>query len=100
MNIQVTTAHITAAKPYSNQSPIALALQAMGYANALCNHRFAYFGGNICELPEEAIAKEIQFDFIAKSGKLQGEVCDQITAFDFDLPIPLVNPWACLAILE
>jgi hypothetical protein len=92
LKITVTNENIAAARPYSNQSPIALALQDMGYPNALCNHRFAYFGGNICELPKVAIANEIQFDFIAKSGKLQGEVCDQITPFDFDLPIAPINP--------
>ena len=92
MKITVTATHIAAAKPYSNQSPIALALQEMGYVNATCNHRFAYINGKHYELPETAIANEIRFDFIAKSGKLQGEVCDQITAFDFVLPIPQANP--------
>jgi hypothetical protein len=92
MLVTVTDTHIAATKPYSNQSPIALALQELGYSNATCNHRFAYINGKPYELPEVAITNEIKFDFIAKSGKLQGEVCDQITAFDFDLPIPQVNP--------
>lgn len=92
MLVAVTLDHIAAAKPYSNQSPIALAPQELGYANAMCNHRFAYIDGKPYELPEVAISNETKFDFIAKSGQLQGEVCDQITAFDFDLPIPQVNP--------
>lgn len=89
MLITVTATHIATAKPYSNQSPIALALQELGYVNAMCNHRFAYINGKHYELPEVAIANEIKFDFIAKSGQLQGEVCDQITAYDFDLAIPI-----------
>jgi hypothetical protein len=92
LKIEVTVAHIAAAKPYSHQSPIALALQELGYTNATCNHRFVYINGKPYELPEAAIANEIRFDFIAKSGKLQGEVCDQITPFDFELPTPLANP--------
>ena len=92
MKITVTDTHIAAAKPYSNQSPTALALQELGYTNAMCNHRFAYVDGKPYELPEVAISNEIKFDFIAKSGHLQGEVCDQITAFDFELTIPQANP--------
>jgi len=92
MLVTVTDTHIAAAKPYSHQSPIALALQELGYTTAACNHRFAYINGKPCELPEVAIVNEIKFDFIAKSGKLQGEVCEQITPFDFDLPTPPINP--------
>jgi hypothetical protein len=73
-------------------SPIALALREMGYADATCTHRFAYFDNKAYPLPEAAITNEIKFDFIAKSGKLQGEVCDQITGFDFELTIPQANP--------
>lgn len=85
MLIKVSTAHIAAAKPYSNQSPIALALQQLGYSDATCNHRFAYFDGKVCELPEVAIANEVKFDFIAKSGRLQGEVLEQIEEYSFNL---------------
>ncbi len=92
MLITVTTSHIAAARPYSHQSPIALALQGLGYENATCNHRFVYIDSKPYELPEVAISKEIKFDFIAKSGKLQGEICDQITPFDFELSIPPANP--------
>jgi len=91
LKIKVTTTHIAAARPYSHQSPIALALQELGYASATCNHRFAYINGKAYVLPEVAIVNEIRFDFIAKSGKLQGKVLEQITPFDFDLPIPQAN---------
>jgi hypothetical protein len=87
MKITVNKDHITAARPYSNQSPIALALQSMGYANALCNHRFAYINGKQYDLPEVAIANEIRFDFIAKSGQLQGEVLEQIEEYSFDIDL-------------
>ena len=92
LKVTVTAAHIAAAKPYSNQSPIALALQEMGYANAACNHRYAYVDGKACPLPEVAALNEIRFDFIAKSGQLQGEVLEQIKEYDFELSIPLSNP--------
>lgn len=85
LRITVTTEHIAAARPYSNSSPIALALQGLGYANATCNHRYAYFDGKVCELPEVAIANEIKFDFIAKSGQVQGEVLEQIEAYEFEI---------------
>lgn len=85
MLVAVTLDHIATAKPYSNQSPIALALQELGYTNAMCNHRFAYINGKPYELPEVAIANEIKFDFIAKSGKLQGEVLEQIEAYEFSI---------------
>lgn len=85
MLIKVSSNHIAAAKPYSHQSPIALALQELGFADATCNHRFAYFDGKVRELPEVAIANEIKFDFIAKSGRLQGEVLEQIESYSFSI---------------
>ncbi len=85
MLVTVTQDHIAAAKPYSNQSPIALALQELGYTNETCNHRFVYINGKPYGLPEAAIANEIRFDFIAKSGKLQGEVLEQIEAYEFSI---------------
>ena len=87
MKITVTNENIAAARPYSNQSPIALALQQLGYAGAHCNHRFVYVDGKPYELPKTAISNEVKFDFIAKSGQLQGEVLEQIVAFDFDFDL-------------
>jgi hypothetical protein len=87
MKITVTPTHIAAARPYSHQSPIALALQELGYANAHCNHRYVYVNGKPYELPQVAITNEIKFDFIAKSGQLQGEALEQITGFDFELDL-------------
>ena len=83
--IAVTNENIASARPYSNQSPIALALQQLGYADSHCNHRYVYANGKPHELPETAIANEIKFDFIAKSGQLQGEHLEQIAGFDFEL---------------
>jgi hypothetical protein len=85
--ITVTNGNIASARPYSNQSPIALALQQLGYAGAHCNHRFVYVDEKTYELPEIAIANEIKFDFIAKSGQVQGEHLEQIAAFDFELDL-------------
>lgn len=87
MKVTITPAHIAAARPYSHQSPITLALQDLGYANATCNHRFVYIDGKPYELPEVAIANEIRFDFIAKSGQLQGEVLEQIEEYSFDIDL-------------
>jgi hypothetical protein len=83
MLITITPDHIAAARPYSYQSPIAM----HGYANATCNHRFVYINGKPYELPEVAIANEIRFDFIAKSGQLQGEVLEQIEEYSFDIDL-------------
>ena len=85
MKITVSTENIAAARPYPTQSPIALALQELGYADASCTHRFAYYAGNVCELPETVSNNEIHFDFIFRSGQIQGEVLKQIEAFEFEV---------------
>jgi hypothetical protein len=85
MLVQVTSQHIASANPLPSYSPVALALQELGYANASATHRYAYFDDKCYPLPEIAVQNEIKFDFLAKSGKVQGEVLEQILAFEFEL---------------
>ena len=58
MIVQVTSQHIANAKPLPNYSPVALALQELGYANASVTHRYAYFDDKCYPLPEIAVQNE------------------------------------------
>jgi hypothetical protein len=84
MQITVTLDHIAKAKPTPSRSPIALALQELGYSEASVTHRYAYFNAQVYPLPEIAIANEIHFDFVAKQGSVQGETTELIE-YTFEL---------------
>ena len=85
MIIKVTSQHIANAKPLPSYSPVALALQELGYSDASATHRYAYFYDKCYPLPEIAVQNEIRFDFLAKSGTVQGEVLEQILEYEFEL---------------
>ena len=87
IKITVTKAHIAAAKPLPNLSPIALALHGLGYADATVTHRYAYFNDSVYPLPEVAIAAEIRFDFLAKNGTIQGEIVAELEEYSFELEV-------------
>jgi hypothetical protein len=86
MIISITSAHITAAEPFPNKSPIALALREMGFVDASVTHHYAYFGDKAYPLPLVAIASEKAFDFAAKGGVLQGEITE-ILPYGFELDV-------------
>ena len=85
MQINVTTAHIHAAKPYPYSSPIALALREMGYTEVSVNHRFASVDGTAYRLPEIASQNEIYFDFCFNQGEIQGELLRELKPYQFEL---------------
>lgn len=87
MKITVTKKHISAAKPLPYSSPIALALQELGYENAIATQRQTSFGGAVYALPEVAIAAEIRFDFLAKNGTIQGEIVAELEEYSFELDV-------------
>lgn len=87
ITITVKPAHIAAAKPLPSYSPVALALQESGYADATVTHRYAYFCGNAYVLPDVAVNNEIRFDFLAKQGVIQGKVLEQIRGYSFELEV-------------
>jgi hypothetical protein len=85
IKVTVTAAHIAAAKPMPNSSPIALALREMGCQDATVTHRYAYFNQAAYQLPQVAIDNENRFDFLAKQGKIQGESIQDLDAYEFEL---------------
>ena len=84
IKVSVTAAHIAAAK-YPSESPLALALREMGYTDAHVTQRFAYIGNKVYQLPESAIASERCFDYLAKGGSRQGEIAENIFAYECEL---------------
>jgi hypothetical protein len=78
IKVTVTAAHIAAAKPYPNSSPIALALRESGYADACATKQFAYCGDKVYKLPENAIVSETKFESLARGGIGQGEIAEEI----------------------
>jgi hypothetical protein len=85
IKVSVQAVHIANAKPYPNLSPTALALRDMGYADATVTHHYAYFNNEAYPLPIVAINSELQFDFLAKNGSLQGETIADVKPFEFEL---------------
>jgi hypothetical protein len=84
IKVSVTAAHIAAAK-YPSKSPLALALREMGYADAHVTQHLAYIGNKVYALPESAIASERCFDYLAKGGSSQGEIADNLFAYECEL---------------
>jgi hypothetical protein len=84
IKVSVTAAHIAAAK-YPSNSPLALALREMGHTDTHVNQHFAYIGNKIYALPESAIASERCFDYLAKGGSSQGEIAENIFAYECEL---------------
>jgi hypothetical protein len=84
IKVSVTAAHIAAAK-YPSKSPLALALREMGYTDAHVTHHFAYISNKVYVLPESAIASERCFDFLTKGGSSQGEIAENIFAYESEL---------------
>jgi hypothetical protein len=86
IKVSVTAAHIAAAK-YPSKSPLALALREMGYTDTHTHvtHHFAYIGNKVYALPESAIASERCFDYLAKGGSSQGEIAENIFAYECEL---------------
>ena len=80
----VTAAHIAAAK-YPSNSPLAIALRELGYADASVTQRYAYTGTKVYQLPENAIASERCFDYLAKGGSSQGEIAENIYPYECEL---------------
>ena len=87
ITITVKPTHIAAAKPLPSYSPVALALQGMGYLDATLTHRYAYFSGDVYALPDIAVNNEIKFDFLAKQGAIQGKNLEQIEEYCFELEV-------------
>jgi hypothetical protein len=85
IKVTVTAAHIAAAKPYPNSSPIALALRDLGYQRISVSLYQASIDGKIYTLPEGAIASERCFDYLAKGGSSQGEIVENIFAYECEL---------------
>jgi hypothetical protein len=83
IKVSVTAAHIAAAK-YPSKSPLALALREMGYTDAHVTQHFAYIG-KVYTLPGNAIASERCFDYLAKGGSSQGEITENIFAYECEL---------------
>jgi hypothetical protein len=84
IKVTVTAAHISAAK-YPRNSPIALALREMGYADAHVTHLHAYIANKVYALPQEATVSERQFDYLAKGGSSQGEISEEIKPYEFEM---------------
>jgi len=84
IKVSVTAAHIAAAK-YPSNSPLAIALRVMGYADAHVTQHFAYIGNKVYALPESAIASERCFDFLTKGGSSQGKIAENIFAYECEL---------------
>ncbi len=84
IKVSVTAAHIAAAK-YPSKSPLALALREMGHTDTHVNQHFAYIEAKVYALPEPAIASERCFDFLTKGGSSQGEIAENIFAYECEL---------------
>jgi hypothetical protein len=84
IKVSITAAHIAAAK-YPSNSPLALALREMNYADAHVTQHFAYIGNKVYALSESAIASERCFDYLAKGGSSQGEIAENIFAYECEL---------------
>ena len=84
IKVSVTAAHIAAAK-YPSKSPLALALREMGYTDTHVAQHFAYIGNKVYALPESEIASERCFDYLAKGGSSQGEIAENIFAYECEL---------------
>jgi hypothetical protein len=57
----------------------------MGYTDTHVTQHFAYIGNKVYALPEPAIASERCFDFLTKGGSSQGEIAENIFAYDCEL---------------
>ena len=82
IKVSVTAAHINAAK-YPSNSP--LAMRELGYADTSVTQRYAYTGTKVYALPENAIASERCFDYLAKGGSSQGEIAENIYPYECEL---------------
>jgi hypothetical protein len=85
ITVSVTDDHIKNATPYPSKSPTALALRELGYTDATVTHRYAYINTKVYALPENAIALERAFDYLAKGGTSQGEIAENIYPSTFEL---------------
>lgn len=85
MKVTITAEHIAAAK-YPNKSPIALALREIwSKSHVSVSRHHAYIDSDVYRLPEEAIASERCFDYLAKGGSSQGEIAENIYPYEFEL---------------
>jgi hypothetical protein len=84
IKVVVTAAHIAAAK-YPSNSPLALALRDLGYQRVSVSLYQASIDGKVYALPESAIASERCFDFLTKGGSSQGEITENIFAYECEL---------------
>jgi hypothetical protein len=84
IKVVVTAAHIAAAK-YPSKSPLALALRDLGYQRVSVSLYQASIDGKVYALPERAIASERCFDFLTKGGSSQGEIADNLFAYECEL---------------
>jgi hypothetical protein len=84
IKVTITAAHIAAAM-YPSNSPLALALREMGYQRVSVSLYQASIDGKIYALPESAIASERCFDFLTKGGSSQGEIAENIFAYECEL---------------
>ena len=84
IKVSVTDAHIADAK-YPSKSPLALALREMGHQRISVSLYQASIDGKIYTLPESAIASERCFDFLTKGGSSQGEIAENIFAYECEL---------------
>ena len=85
IKVSVTAAHIAAAKPYPNSSPIALALRDLGYQRVSVSLYQASIDGKIYTLPEQAIALERCFNYLVGIGATKEKIAENIHPSTFEL---------------
>ena len=84
IKVSVTAAHINDAV-YPRNSPIAISLREIYSENVHVTQRYAYIGNKVYALPENAIASERCFDYLAKGGSSQGEIAENIYPYECEL---------------
>lgn len=85
IRVSVTENHIKSAKATPRNSPIALALMEMGFADVSVTPQYAFIGEELYVLPEQAIASEKAFDFLIKNGATKDEVLKNIFPCQFEI---------------
>jgi hypothetical protein len=85
IKVTVTAAHIDAAKPYPNSSPIALALRDLGYEDACVTKSYAFCNHKAYQLPEQAIALERCFNYLVGIGASKEKIAENIHPSTFEL---------------
>lgn len=85
IKVSVTAAHIAAAKPYPNSSPIALALREIGYLDACVTKSYAFCNDIAYQLSEQAIALEKGFNFLVGEGASKEKIAENIYPSTFEL---------------